>query len=203
MNLGIQAINRSKYLFAAATGALIVSSCVSDMHVKEKANALPYLTANELLVAENAAEKFDRDYTGSMEKPIAYWDSILAEYKIQNAYYDGKQYAVDSYKGLNPKKKEYPLNLTEIPIGENGLLKSLNELKETVAGYTTAVEFNKLRENEPSVFSFSEKPPLVKFWRDIRTTFRQRESFEKGVKDANDSIKAAQLPKLTEISYSK
>lgn len=205
MNLRVNTIKTG--VVAAAMAAL--TSC-ADAGIAEKAkqNAIPYLTAKELLEAEKTASTLDGSTDAGYVHQVTYWDSILAEHKIKDAYYDGKKYAIDAYNGLNPEKKEYPLSLSKpmFEVNAHDVIAIKENLKNQVAEYLSAKEFNNLRDNEPSslrdfgnVDFFND----AKFWNDIRNTFRQREAFDKGVKDANDSLEIRRLPDLNGLTISK
>ena len=205
MNLRINTVKTG--VLAAAMAAL--TSC-ADAGIAEKAkqNAIPYLTAKELLEAENTVKIIDGSTDAGYVHQVTYWDSILAEHKIKDAYYDGKKYAIDAYNGLNPEKKEYPLSLSKpmFEVNAHDVTVIKENLKNQVAEYLSAKEFNNLRDNEPSslrdfgnVDFFND----AKFWNDIRNTFRQREAFDKGVKDANDSLEIRKLPDLNGLTISK
>ena len=205
MNVNLTNLHRNtKMTLAGITGALMMSSCLTDLLEKEKAKTLPYLTANELLEAEKSAQTVSTEPLGSMaDESIAYWSDILTKFQMKDAYYDGKKYAVDMYKGLDAKKKEYPLNLkSDYLVGRSsGII--AKELKESVAKYTSAVEYDKLRKEEPagSLFATSRAQAL-KFWSDIYKTFQLRDAFDKGVKEANDSINKRKISTLNGLDKS-
>ena len=205
MNLRINTIRTG--VVAAAMAAL--TSC-ADAGIAEKAkqNAIPYLSAKELLEAEKTASTLDGSTDAGYVHQVTYWDSILAEHKIKDAYYDGKKYAIDAYNGLNPEKKEYPLSLSKpmFEVNAYDVIVIKENLKNQVAEYLSAKEFNNLRDNEPSslrdfgnVDFFND----AKFWNDIRNTFRQREAFDKGVKEVNDSLSTRKLSDLEGLAISK
>ena len=205
MNLRVNTIKTG--VVAAAMAAL--TSC-ADAGIAEKAkqNAIPYLTAKELLEAENTVKIIDGSVDAGYVHQVTYWDSILAEHKIKDAYYDGKKYAIDAYNGLNPEKKEYPLSLSKpmFEVNTSDVTVIIENLKNQVAEYLSAKEFNNLRDNEPSslrdfgnVDFFND----AKFWNDIRNTFRQREAFDKGVKEVNDSLSTRKLSNLEGLAISK
>ena len=204
MNLRINTVKAG----VMATAMLALTSCEDAGLVEQaKQNAIPYMSAKELLEAENTASKIEGQTDAGFVHQVVYWDSILAEHQIKDAYYDGKKYAVDVYNGLNPEKAEFTPSLSEaqFPIAkEIGPLKKL--LSNQVAEYVSAKEFNNLRENEPGALRDFGRIDFfndVKFWNDIRNTFRKQEAFEKGVKEANDSLNIRTLPQLGEVSISK
>ena len=205
MNLRVNTIKTG--VVAAAMAAL--TSC-ADAGIAEKAkqNAIPYLTAKELLEAENTVKIIDGSADAGYVHQVTYWDSILAEHKIKDAYYDGKKYAIDAYNGLNPEKKEYPLSLSKpmFEVNAHDFTVIKENLKNQVAEYLSAKEFNNLRDNEPGSLRDYGKVDFfndAKFWNDIRNTFRQRGAFDKGVKDAKDSLNIKKLSDLEGLTISK
>ena len=203
MNLRINVVK------AGVVASLVaLSSCV-DGRIAENAkqNVIPYLTAKELLEAENTASKIEGGTDACYVHQVMYWDSILAEHQIKDAYYDGKKYAVDFYNGLNPEKAEFTPSLSEaqFPIAsEPEPLKKF--LSNKVAEYVSAKEFVNLREQEPGVFRDFGRFDFfndVKFWNDIKNTFRQKEAFDKGVKEVNDSLSTRKLSNLEGLTISK
>ncbi len=201
-------VNTIKTGVVAAAMAALTSCADSGIAEKAKQNAIPYLTAKELLEAENTVKTIDGSTDAGYVHQVTYWDSILAEHKIKDAYYDGKKYAIDAYNGLNPEKKEYPLSLSKpmFEVNAHDFTVIKENLKNQVAEYLSAKEFNNLRDHEPGLlrdFGNVDFFNDAKFWNDIRNTFRQREAFDKGVKDANDSLEIRKLPDLNGLTISK
>ena len=128
----------------------------------------------------------------------------LTRHKIKDAYYEGKKYAVDVYNGKSVEKTEYPVSLDkpkfDLRLSQDEIIEGL---KDEIAEFKSAKVFYDLREREPGTFrDFGDKDSYkaVKFWRDIRTAFRQSDAFEKGVKDVNDSINKTKTPQMQRMS---
>ena len=202
MNVKVNVINTARTALAGMAGMLMMASCTSGLATKEKENAIPYLTATQLLEAEKEVSNV-MNYNKVSDQELAYWDSILTDIKMKDAYYDGKKYAVDTYNNLNPEKKEYPLDLSAAELLPKKATELLNEIKTSIANRTSATEFDKMRKNIPSPRFFDiYMQKTVKYWRDIQAPFKMREAFDKGVKDANDSINNSKIVELKGLDKS-
>ena len=197
-------INPIKTSLFATSMALLTSCGTAECEKLAKLDALPYLSAKELMVAENTAESLEKGVESFMSRQLVYWDSILVEHKIKDAYYEGKKYAVDVYNGKSVEKTEYPVSLDkpkfDLKLSQDEIIEGL---KDEIAEFKSAKDFYELREKEPDPFwdiGDLDSYKAVKFWRDIRTAFRQSDAFEKGVKEANDSINELNIPQMQMMS---
>ena len=203
MNARVNVINTARTALAGMAGMLMMASCTSGLATKEKENAIPYLTATQLLEAEKEVSNV-MNYGKVPDEQLVYWDSILTDIKIKDAYYDGKKYAVDTYKNLNPEKKEYPLDLSATKLLPKSDKDILNNIKSAIAIRTSAKKYDDMRKNSPksSWFEGLYQQKTVKYWRDIQAPFKMREAFDKGVKDANDSINNSKIVELKGLDKS-
>lgn len=177
-------IRRISYgLVAAATMLAGGTSCNYSYRDKAKADAMKYLSGTELIQAEHYASQ-QPSYEKESSERIAYWNSILANDKAQEAYALGRQMVKDSVEGKNFERPDYTLKLDTIITQE----KLVNDIKNKVAEYHTAEEFKEYRENEPNNFHFMQLPNQTHYWNLIANQGLCKEEFEKGAADMRKEL---------------
>lgn len=179
-------IRRISYgLVAAATMLAGGTSCNYSYRDKAKADAIKYLNAKELIQAEHYASQ-QPSYEKESSERVAYWNSILASDKAQEAYALGRQMVKDSVEGKNFERPDYTIKLDTIINHE----KLISDIKNKVAEYHTAEEFNEYKENEPNNFHFMQLPNQTHYWNLIANQGLCKEEFEKGAADMRKELSA-------------
>lgn len=170
-------------LIAAATMLAGGTSCNYSYRDKAKADAMKYLSGTELIQAEHYASQ-QPSYEKESSERIAYWNSILANDKAQEAYALGRQMVKDSVEGKNYERPDYTPKLDTIITQEN----LVDNIKSEVAEYHTAEEFKEYRENEPNNFHFTQRPNQTYYWNLISTQGLCKEAFEQGAADMRKEL---------------
>lgn len=181
--MNISAISKTLIAPIVLLGATACTNLKSGE--KAKSEALQYLSATELLKAEEQAKNIPHQNDCSNNREILYWDSILTANKAKEAYQKGSQMYKDSLEGKDFEKTEYKMPLdTIINDGSNTILKNL---RMQCAKYYTASEFNELRNNVPDDIGINlwltdnYSPNRVHFWNLITRCGKQRKAFEEGM----------------------
>ena len=185
--MNIKPITKGIIGLTMLAGTASVTSCVfTDYEEKAKEKAVKYLTGDELL----KTERILGEQSGSDERQApatVYWDSLLTEAKVQEAYFQGQQLIRDSLVGKHRRKPRFKANLDTIIHSQN----LYQELIEEYASKVSAEQFIKARNNQPknySEFSFvmDGNPNKIHYWNLITETYRIKEAFYKGMQDERE-----------------
>lgn len=164
-------------------GLLGCASCGHiDFTQKAKERVIPYMSGAELLEAEKYAE-LQPDYnSGPTTASVNYWDSLILERTVNDAYMSGRQMVKDSIAG-NPYVRSYDKIKfdTTFPYG------ATYKLDEQFANYVSADEFVKCRNAEPKHNNFYNgdigQYNVVHYWNVLYQQFKGHEAFEQGAAD--------------------
>ena len=176
-------------LIGTAIMAGVFSSCTESKYEdKAKARAVKYLSGDELLKAEIIAQhqtNYD-EYNGDA---MEYWDSLLTEAKVKEAYVKGQQLVRDRANRVFNREQKFRATLDTI-LPANVIEKSRNEY----AKYSTAEDFIKARDNAPKevIFTFyNNRVGAAHYWNLITMAAKQREAYEKGMVDEKTKLDSA------------
>lgn len=164
-----------------------VASCSDTKYEnKAKAQAVKYLSGDELLKAERfARQQYNSDqYNG---EAIAYWDSLLVEAKAKQAYLEGQQLIRDSVNGIHHRKAKYKAPLDTIMTND-----IIGNPRKEYAKYVSAEEFLKSRNNAPNDYDvklgYNNLVGSTHYWNLITLAGRQNDAYQKGMADARKEI---------------
>lgn len=193
-------INTVKNTILAATIGIATMSCSRNAADQAKDKATKYINGIELFDAERTACVYANYVTPSEFEPyrVAYWDSILTEYKIKEAFNEGKSAALKSDKEHINTPAKYYFDVNE----RKNYYETSSEIKNLefeIAKRTTAVQLLKLRKQAPKIRDNSA-PAEILFWNKISTSYKCKQAFKDGVKFIKDSIKnSMQHPSLQKM----
>ena len=163
-----------------------MTSCSDNSYEKKaKANAIEYLNGDNLLKAERHARQQHESDTYNAEAVI-YWDSLLTEAKVKEAYSKGQQLIRDSLNKNFSRKNKYKMPLDTV-INEN----FLGNLKKEYAQYVNAKDFIKARDNAPDDYQYrlvNQLATKTHYWNLITTVGKQNEAYKKGMADARKEL---------------
>ena len=164
-----------------------IASCYDTKYEdKAKAQAVKYLSGDELLKAERfARQQYNSDqYNG---EAIAYWDSLLVEAKAKQAYLEGQQLIRDSVNGIHHRKAKYKAPLDTIMTND-----IIGNPRKEYAKYVSAEEFLKSRNNAPNDYDvklgYNNLVGSTHYWNLITLAGRQNDAYQKGMADARKEI---------------
>lgn len=171
-------------LMGAAMMAGVLSSCTNTYYVdKAKAQAVKYLSGDQLLKAERYANK-QMNYDTEDGESIAYWDSLLIEAKTKEAYAKGQQLVRDRANKVFNREEKYKLPLDTIfphTVVENS--------KNEYAKYSNAEDFIKARDNAPKGANVNnDYAASTHYWNLITMAAKQQEAYEKGIADEKNKL---------------
>ena len=164
-----------------------IASCTNSKYVdKAKEDAVKYLNGDELLKAERfAAQQTNYDkYNG---EAISYWDSLLINLKIKEAYNRGQQLIKDSLNNIHYRKEKFNVPFDTI-FPENVTENSRNEY----AKYTNAQDFINARNCAPDDYKMqfnNDKVGSIHYWNFITMIRKQKEAYNRGMADARIELK--------------
>ena len=164
------------------------SNCTETKYEnKAKSQAIKYLNGDQLLKAERFARQQTNFDTESGEA-IAYWDSLLTEAKVKEAYVKGQMFVQDSVNKIYHRKEKFYPTLDTI-LTSNSIL-SENSRNE-YAKYSKAEDFIKARDNAPDDYRlkfYNDKVGATHYWNLITIAGKQKEAYNKGLADARKEL---------------
>ena len=164
-----------------------VASCSDTKYEnKAKAQAVKYLSGDELLKAERFAnQQYNSDNISG--KAVTYWDSLLTEAKAKQAYLEGQQLIRDSIKGIHHRKTKFNASLDTIITND-----IIDSPREEYAKYVSAEEFINARNNAPDDYDvklgYNDLVGSTHYWNLITLAGKQNEAYQKGMADARKEI---------------
>lgn len=174
-------------LIGATLIAASFSSCTEDKYENNaKTKAVKYLKGDELLKAERfAQQQYNSDqYNG---EAVTYWDSLLTEAKVKQAYLEGQQLIKDSVNGIHYRKAKYKAPLDTVMTSD-----IINSLRNEYARLTSGEEFIKARNNAPddnsTKLGYNNKVGSTHYWNLITLAGRQNEAYQSGMADARKEL---------------
>ena len=175
-------------LIGAAMMTGVFSSCYNtEYEEKAKAQAIKYLNGDQLLKAERyACQQANPDCEDG--KAIAYWDSLLTEAKVKEAYAKGQMFVRDSVNRIYHRREKY--NPTLDTIFTSSMKISENSRNE-YAKYSNAEDFIKARDNAPDDYRmgfYNDKVGKTHYWNLITIAGKQKEAYKKGLADARKEL---------------
>ena len=169
---------------AMMTGVL--SSCVESKYEdKAKAQAVKYLTGDELLKAERFAHK-QTNYDSYNGDAIVYWDSLVTDAKVKEAYVKGQQLVRDRANNVFNREEKFKASIDTI-LPTNVIEESMNEYSK----YSTAKDFISARNNAPEAYKvqfYNDKVAATHYWNLITLAGKQKEAYQKGIADEKAKI---------------
>ncbi len=182
-------MNIRKVSFGIVTSTLMagaLSGCTETKYEDNaKAQAVKYLNGDQLLKAERFARE-QRNYENESGEAIAYWDSLLIEAKVKEAYTKGQQLIRDRANKIFKREEQFKLPLDTIFQS-----KVIESSKNEYAKLTNAEEFIKARNNAPddAIWGYiHDNASSAHFWNLITMTAKQKEAYQKGIADATKEI---------------
>ena len=164
-----------------------ITSCSDDSYEKKaKASAVEYLNGDNLLRAERYARQQQEDDTYNAEA-VMYWDSLLTEAKVKEAYVKGQQLIKDSINKNYSRKNKYKMPLDTIINND-----WLGNLKKEYAKYVNAKDFIKARDNAPDDYQYklvNQLAAKTHYWNLITAAGKQNEAYQQGIVDERAKIK--------------
>lgn len=180
-------VSKVTYGFIASTlMAASLGGCTEPKYEnKAKEQAVKYLRGDELLKAERfARQQYNSDqYNG---EAITYWDSIVTEAKVKEAYIQGQQFVKDSIKGIYHRKTKYKAPLDTVMTND-----IIETPKNEYAKLVSAEDFIKARNNAPNDYGANFANNLVgstHYWNLITLAGRQKEAYNQGMADARKEL---------------
>lgn len=173
-------------LIGAVMTAGILTGCDDTKYIDNaKMQAVQYLNGEELLKAERfASMQMNSDkYNG---EAIVYWDSLLSEVKINDAYNKGQELVRDSINGVLRRKTNFKIPLDTIIKSYN----VIDDAKHEYAKYTTAHEYIKARAGAPSGthIGYNDLVGSTHYWNLITIAGKQKEAYKNGMADARNEL---------------
>ena len=164
----------------------VVSSCVEPKYEeKAKTQAIKYLKGDELLKAERFSMQ-QHNFDKQSGEAVAYWDSLVIDAKVKEAYLKGMQVIKDSANGKFFRKEKYKAPLDTICSDD-----LINDVKKEFAKYSTAEEFVYARDNAPKDYVtgvYNNLAASTHYWNLIVMAGKQNEAYKQGMADSRKEL---------------